>query len=369
MRIFKRLIIVLIFLLVIFGGIGAYKYYQIQQMTAQMSQPQPPATISSATAESVEWTATLAAVGSLQAINGVRLTTEIPGTVSEIRFESGQRVKQGDVLVQIDASVDKAALEGLIADRELARMEFQRAQNLLPQRAVSQSQFDEAEAKYQSAQARVAQQQAQIAKKSIKAPFDGLLGLRQVDRGEYLTPGAEIVSLQTLDPIYLDYSVPEQRFQYVKVGQTVRARLDAYSDEVFQGRVTAIDSGINEGTRSLRVRATLDNPGGRLRQGMFAEVETVRDETQQVITIPRTAISYNTYGDFVFLIEEGDNAELSAQRQQVTVGQTRDGRVEVTEGLKAGQRVVRAGLVKLRNGQPVTIDDSVALQDQGSAQP
>ncbi|MGD8710623.1 MAG: efflux RND transporter periplasmic adaptor subunit, partial [Ectothiorhodospiraceae bacterium] len=345
------------------GGIAAWKYRQIQQMTAQMSKPQPPAVVASAKVDSRSWRPAIDSVGSLRAVNGISVTTEVAGVVSSIEFQSGERVEDGTTLVTLDDTIDQAALQGLIADRKLARVQYERAANLLPKRAVSQSQYDEARARFDSAQAKVAEQQARIGKKTIKAPFNGLLGLRQVDLGEYVSPGDEIVRLQALDPIYVDYSVPERQFRNVSVGQAVEVSVDAYPNRTFDGKVTAINSGVDEGTRSFRIRASLENPDGSLRPGMFAEVNTLAPDSRNVLTVPRTAISYNTYGDFVYRLEEQNDGKLLARRQQVTTGDTRQGRVEIVKGLKQGQRVVRAGLVKLRDGQPVSVDNSVALDD------
>ncbi len=367
MRTAIRLVIVVIFLAVVFGGIFGWKYVQNQRAAEQQAAPPAAATISSAEARNEQWRPAILAVGSLTAVNGIVVTTEVAGIVRELPFESGQRVDTGEVLVRLDDSVDQAALRGLIADQELARVEFERSSNLLPRRAVSQSQFDEVQARYEGAQARVAQQQATLAKKTVRAPFSGLLGIREADIGEYLSPGDMVVMLQALDPIYLDYSIPARQFSSVSVGQEVEAQLDAYPEQIFRGEITAIDSGIDEGTRSVLVRATLDNPGNRLRPGMFAEVRTLEPDTRQVVTVPRTAISYNTYGDFVFVLEENDDGQMMARRQQVETGTVREGRVEVVTGLEPGQRVARAGLVKLRDGQPVEIDDSVVLDGGGVA--
>lgn len=362
MRIVLRLFLVVVFLGLIFGGIFGWKHLERERMAEQQAAPPPPATVAATSAREESWQPLIRSVGSLIAVNGIALTTEVAGIVREFGFESGQRVSEGDILVRLEDGVDRAALQGLIADEELARVQFERASNLLPRRAVSQSEFDEVKARFDGAQARVAEQRALLARKTIRAPFDGLLGLRQVDQGEYLAPGTAIVDLQALDPIFLDYSVPEREFANLEVGQRVRALPDAYAGQVFEGRVSAIDAGVDEGTRSLRVRATLDNPEGRLRPGMFAEVRTLRPERRSVVTVPRTAISFNTYGDFVYVIE-GDEGDLSVTRRQVRTGASREGRVEVSEGLEADVRVVRAGLVKLREGQRITIDNSVELDD------
>ncbi len=368
MKVFTRLILVLIFLAAVLGGIFGWKYYQFQQMSAQLSQPQPPATVSATRAREASWQPSIRAVGSLTAVNGIDITTEVAGKVRALAFESGARVSAGDTLVRLDDSVDRAALDGLVADRELARVQFERSSNLLPKRAVSQSQFDEAKAKYQAAQAQVAEQQARLAKMTITAPFDGLLGISQVDVGEYLSPGQKIVTLTTLDPIYVDYAVPERRFSELSVGRAVEVRVDAYPGRTFSGEISAIDSGVDEGTRTVDVRATLRNENRALRPGMFAEVETLEPRKRNVVTVPRTAVSTNTYGDFVFAITENDAGDLVAQRRSVTTGVSRDGRIEITDGLAGGDRVVSAGLVKLRDGQKVTIDNGVSLDGEVAEQ-
>lgn len=367
----KRLIAVFVLLVLIFGGIFTWKYFQFQGMMAQMSKPQPPATVAATEVQAETWSPSLQAVGSLVAVQGVDVSSEVTGTVSEILFESGARVEQGDVLVRLDAKVDRATLEGLKADLRLAEIQFERASNLLSSKAVSKSNYDEAKAKQDAAKADVAEQQAIIDKKTIRAPFAGLLGIRHVDVGEYLQPGAEIVRLLMLDPIYVDYALPEARFNDVQAGQTVVMRTPAYPEREFSGVITAIDSGITEGTRSIQVRATLENPDGQLRPGMFAEVRTVQDRQQNVLTVPRTAISFNTYGDFVYVIaqDENDGEKLVVKRRQVKTGESRDGRMQIVEGLEAGDRVVSAGLVKLRDGQAVSIDNSVELDHAKVATP
>ncbi|MBA1146305.1 efflux RND transporter periplasmic adaptor subunit [Ectothiorhodospiraceae bacterium WFHF3C12] len=367
-RLVVRLFIVVVVLAAAGGGIAYWKYVQIQQTMARMSQPTPPPTVSAAEVEQTQWLPRVSAVGSVIAINGVDVTTEVAGIVSEIAFESGQAVEAGDLLVQLEDSVDQAALEGLVADRKLAQVEFERSENLLPRRAVSQSQFDEAKARYESAQARVAEQRARIQKKSIEAPFDGVLGLKRVDLGEYLSPGNLIVELQMLDPIHVEFTLPERRYDQVSTGQPVEVRVAAFKDRVFEGEVTAIDTSVNAPTRSFTVRATVPNAERRLRPGMFAEVAVLERQARTVVTVPRTAISYNTYGDFVYRINEGDDEKLTVQRVPVQAGGTREGHVEILEGLEPGERVVSAGLVKLRNGQPVQIDNSTELDHDKAAQ-
>jgi membrane fusion protein (multidrug efflux system) len=368
MRLFVRLMIVFLLLGALAGGVGYWKYLGWQSVQAQLSQPQPPAKVAATTATKRTWQISLSSTGSVEAVNGISVTTEVAGMVKRIAFESSQRVSEGDILVELEDSVDQAALDGLLADRDLARTRFQRNANLLPREAISQSEYDETQARYNAAKAAVAEQRARIAKKTIRAPFDGRLGLRQVDQGEYLTPNDPIVTLQSLDPIYVDYTVPEAQLNALSVDQSVEVRVDAYPDRIFEGKVTAIDAGVNVETRSVDVRATLANPEDALRPGMFARVSTVERQAQEVLTVPRTAISFNTYGDFVFAIQESDEGDgLTVTRKQVTTGRTRNGRVAVTDGLAPGDRVVEAGLVKLRNGQSVTIDNDVELDHEAEA--
>lgn len=364
----KRLILLALVVTILFGGIFGWKSYQARLGAQRAAQPMPPATVASAEVVGSQWQPSLQAVGSLVAVNGIDVTTEVAGKVGELRIESGSNIRKGDVLLILDDEVDRATLVGRKADQRLAEVKLQRAADLLPRRVVSQSEYDEAKAQFEVAEARVAEQQAVIDKKTIRAPFTGLSGIRRVNLGEYLSPGAHIVSLQALDPIHVDYSLPEREFRQLDPGQKVRVKVDAYPGETFSGKLSALDADLNEGTRSIAVRATLPNPDGRLRPGMFAEVETLHAQEREVLTVPHTAISFNTYGDFVFVIQEGDEGQLIAERRQVTTGSIIDNQVEIRDGLQAGERVVSAGLIKLRDGQPIAVDDSVSLDAEEVAQ-
>ena len=363
----KRMTVVLVLLAVIFGVIFGLKYAQGQKMAAAQRLPPPPATVAAAKVEQESWRASLRSVGSLVAVNGISVTAEVAGIVSSIHFESGEPVEEGAVLVRFDSDVDEAALEALRADRQLAEIQFKRAQELVAKRALSRSEYDEAETKFSAAEARVAEQRERIELKTIRAPFSGLLGLRVADLGQYLEPGDPIVSLEALNPIYVDYSLPERYLQRISVGQALTLRFDAVPERSFSGRVLALEPGIDQGTRTVKVRGRLENRSGELRPGMFAEVHTLESGTRTVLTVPRTAISFNTYGDFVFVIEENERGALAVARRQISTGAVREGRVEVESGLRVGERVVRAGIVKLREGQPVDVDNSVALQRDGLA--
>ncbi len=371
MRTLRRFIIVLVLLGVMLGGIFGYKFYQIGQMQQQMAQPQPPMEVSAALATLQAWTPSIKSVGSMTAVNGVQVANEVPGVIQEVAFESGDTVRKGDVLIRLDAEIDEAALRTRRAEAQLARQEFKRVEELLPRRAVSQSQFDQAQANYDAANARVNEAEAQLSKKVIRAPFDGKLGLRLVDQGEYIATGTPIVEIHMLDPIYLDYTLSERELPRVALGYEVQATVAAVPDETFTGKVSAINTSVNPETRTVRIRATLQNPEGKLRPGMFTTVMTRQPEDREVITLPRTAVSYNTYGDFVFLIEEDDAGELIVTRQSVTTGEVNDERVAILTGVEEGDRVVSKGLLRLRAGQPVAIqedapDNAAATEATGS---
>jgi len=358
MRTFFRLVVALLLLGAIFGGIFGWKYYQ-QQMAGGGPAGPPSTSVAATEAVAEQWQGRLQTVGSLTAVETVAVSTEVPGLIREINFASGQAVEEGDLLVQLNNAVDRAELEGLRAEAELARIEFERAENLLPRRAISQSEYDQARAELDNANAAVRTQEARIRQKSIRAPFSGLLGIRGVSVGEYLSAGTPIVQLRQLAPIYVDFTLPERFLPRLEEGRTVTVAVNAY-DEVFRGEITAIDSGVDAGTRAIQVRATLANADRRLRPGMFTEVAVIEPQSREVVTIPRTAVSFNTYGDFVFRINRTDNG-LMAERLQVETGESRNGRVEVVEGLDAGERIVAAGLIRVRDGQPLGIDETVEL--------
>lgn len=356
MRTASRFAIVIVVLVVVLGGIFGYTFYRFGKMQEQMSQPQPPAVIEATTAQRTSWTQAIKAVGSVTAVNGVEVANEVAGVVESIGFESGDRVKKGDVLLRMDTSTDEAALRTQRADAQLAQQQFDRNANLLPKRAVSQAQYDEAKANMEAARARVNEAEAQLQKKIIKAPFDGALGLRLVDQGQYLGVGTSIVEINMLDPIYVDYTISEKELTNVDVGNDVAATVAAVPNKEFRGEVSAINSSVNPQTRTVRIRATLGNPEQELRPGMFATIQTVRPQEREVVTLPRTAISFNTYGDFVYVLKENGEGQLVTERRSVETGGTRDGRVEVTSNLEAGERVVATGLLRLRAGQPVKIE-------------
>ncbi|WP_295459027.1 efflux RND transporter periplasmic adaptor subunit [uncultured Thiodictyon sp.] len=356
---FRRFLLVLLALAAVIGALAYLKYGQIQGQIAMFSQPMPAPVVAVAQVRETRWEPTLDAVGSVQAVQGVEVSNQVAGQVKEIRFDSGANVRQGDILVRLDDDVDQADLEGLQAAERLAALKFKRNSTLLKDRAVSLGDVDDMAAQVDQTRAQVKSKQATIDKKVIRAPFAGQLGIRKIDQGQFLKEGTPIVLLQALDPLYVDYALPEREIGRIQVGQPVRVRVAAQPDETFHGSIAAIAPGVDRGTRSMQVRARFANPKLQLRPGMFARVETVLPVQDRVLTLPREAITFNTYGDSVFLVE-GENGKLKVHRRQIATGAVRGDEVTVLSGLKAGDRVVSAGQVKLTNGQEIQIKGAAA---------
>ena len=354
-----RLILVALVLAGIFGGIFGWKQHTSQQMAAAQAAGLPPPVIAAASVRHETWQPFIQVVGSLVAVAGIEVTSEVSGQVSAIHVSSGEPVGQGDLLVELDDRTDQAQLKGLLAERALARLKYERLATLVKDKSVSKSDYDEARALLDAADAAVSAQQALVEKKRIRAPFDGRLGIRRIDVGEFLTPGAAIVPLEKLDPIFADFTLPERELARINVDQTIEIKVQAYPEARFAGKIRAIDPGVNIGSRSFRVRAELQNPEQRLRPGMFADVRVLLPQQEDVVTVPDTAISYAPYGDSVFVIEDRDGQSI-VTRRQIETGPTRNGRVSVLSGLEAGEKVVSAGHNKLRNGQTVAIDSQPA---------
>ncbi len=365
----KRALLLLLLAVVLFGGLAGAKYLQIQRMVEKLSAPQPPTPVAVVAVELARWPRSLTGVGSVSAVQDVTVTTEVAGQVTSIRFESGARVSAGDVLVTLDTSIDAAELAGLEASLKLAELQFARAEKLKRERTISEAQYDEAAARRAEAAALVRAKQAHIAKKTLRAPISGTLGIRRIDLGDYLAPGAEIVGLQSLDTVFIDYRLAERHLGRLRVGQQIDVRVQAYPERRFAGLITAIDPAIDVATRMVKLRARLPNPDGLLRPGMFAEVDTREEEIDEVLVVPRTAITYSPYGNSVYLLAEADGG-LKVSRQQVETGEIRDGLVAVTSGVAAGDRVVSVGQNKLRNDLPVTIaqSDAAAAPSSPAAQ-
>ena len=351
---FKRFALVIFLSLLLFGALFGWKFFQISKAIQNIPVPPPPV-VAFAAVQRNEWQPLLTGVGSLVAVADVNVTSEVPGKVKAIHFDSGQAVKRGQLLVELDTSTDLAELKGLIAAQKLEEAKFARSQRLISRNFIAKSDYDLNKATLDAAQATVSAKQAAIEKKRIVAPFAGWLGIRKVNVGQYLAPGDGIAPLQQIKPIHADFTLPEQQLSKLFIDQSVAINIQAYPGHLFSGRITAMNSGIDETTRSVKIRATFDNAESLLHPGMFADVQVQLRESKSVLTVPDTAISYNPYGNTVFVIEAGKQGDI-VQLKQVVTGETRGGRVEIVSGLNENDRIVSAGQVKLRNGMAVALD-------------
>jgi membrane fusion protein (multidrug efflux system) len=361
----KRVMLTMIGLAVLIGIPAAIKMQQFQAM-AEMQMTMPPEIVTAEQVNKQQWPNTLSATGSLVAVQGVTVSAELGGKVSKIAFESGNRVKAGDLLVRLDTTAEEAQLRSAEAAEKLARINLDRNRGLRANKTVSQSELDTAEANYKQATAQVENVKATIAKKTLRAPFSGQLGLRQVNLGQIIEQGTPVVTLQTIDPIYADFSLPQQRFSSVAVGNEVRITTDAAEEKSFSGKVIAINPEIDQTTRTVRIRSTLSNEEELLRPGMFANVEVIMPQQDEVLAIPATSVLYAPYGDTVFVIdskkdEESGEEQKILRQQIIRLGQTRGDYVAVISGLKEGESVVTSGVFKLRPNMAVMVDNSLAL--------
>ena len=350
-----------LFIVVLVGaGLAAVKARQIGTLMSMDFTPAPEA-VSSAFAEEKQWQETLTAIGSITSVQGVNVTTEIPGTIVEIAFESGAPVNKGDLIIRLDTSSEAAQLRSVEAQVELARISVERERNLRKENMVSQSELDAAEATLKGTQANADNIRAVIEKKTIRAPFAGRLGIRQVNLGQYLEAGKPIASLQSLAPIHADFSLPQQELARLANGMTVRVTTDAFPGRRFDGTLTAINPDLDASTRSVGLQATFENVQQLLRPGMFVRMEVLLPEHKAVLSIPATAVLSAPYGDSVFIIQSNTNKDakgsvkpgLVVRQQFVRTGQARGDFLSVESGLKAGEKIASAGVFKLRNGMAV----------------
>lgn len=346
-------------------ALGAVKAAQISAMIkAGESFVPPPQAVTTAEVREVQWQSELTAVGSMVAVQGVTVSSEVPGTVQAIAFESGGEVKKGDILVRLDTSIEKAELASAEASARLAALDLERMKKLRTAGAGSEANLDAAAARATEASAAVDNVKAVIAKKTIRAPFSGRLGIRQIDLGEVLQPGSPIVSLQSTDPIYVEFALPQQALSRVAVGHPVAVSGDAFPDRTWEGKVDVVDAKIDTNTRNVTVRALVDNPDGELLPGMFVNVKVLQPETSELLAIPASAVLFAPYGDSVYLVKEerSTSGETKTVVEQVFVrlGERRGDLVAVSSGLEAGQVVVSTGAFKLQNGMTVVIRNDLA---------
>lgn len=371
----KKIFLAIIAVIVIAGVLGGIKALQIGEMIAQGKNfAPPPETVTTARADVATWESLIHAVGSLEAVQGVMVTAEMTGKVTRIAFAPGKKVQAGDLLLTQDASSEEARLRAAEASAALAKINFERARGLLAQRAIAKSEYDNADAQYKSALAETDGIRTLIEKKTIRAPFAGRLGIRLVNLGQFLKEGEPIVTLQSLDPIFVNFLLPQQEISRIHAGLTVRVKTDAFPGEILEGRITAVNPEVESATRNIRIQATLKNPGERLRPGMFANVDVVMPEPKPVVVIPATAVLYAPYSDSVFIVEEGKpeaggKPVLTLRQQFVRLGEKRGDFTAVVSGLEPGQTVVSTGVFKLRNGQAVVVDNTLSPEFKTAPRP
>lgn len=359
-------IVIAVLIVAAIVGVKMSQFKALGEAAAQ--QTVPPQPVNATEVMRYEWQPRLTSVGSVVAVQGTIVRTELPGVVREIAFEPGSVVRKGDVLVKLDTDIEQAQLREAEAEAKWAHITYERALNLIKSRAISQAELDEAQAAMARADARVDSIRATIAKKIVRAPFTGKLGIRSISIGQFLDTGAEVVSLQAIDPVFVDFSVPQQQLGELREGLDVAALLDAYPEKAFKGTITAIESHVDPATRNVRVQATVPNQDGLLRPGMFVTVDVMLARSEDVLVIPATAVLHAPYGDSVFVIEKAEDgnaqadAPLVVRQQYVRLGDRRGDYVVATEGVEDGQQVVSTGVFKLRSGMPVVIDNTLAPQ-------
>ncbi|MHC8301453.1 efflux RND transporter periplasmic adaptor subunit [Pseudomonas sp. ZS1P83] len=374
----RRMLVMLGVVLLIVLVLAGYKAFSIYTMIQGFAAPKPPLSVAVATATERPWQARLPTVGTLKALQGVDLSLEIAGTVTDVQFQSGQKVKTGQPIVQLDSAVETALLETALADLGLAQVDYNRGSQLVGSQAISKGEFDRLSAVFKKNKATVNQLKASLEKKRIVAPFSGTIGIRQVDVGDYVASGTMIATLQDLSSLYVDFFVPEQSVPKIAIGQRVQIIVSAYPAQNFPGTISAINPKVENSTRNVQVRATLSNPDGKLLPGMFASLQVLLPDPQPRIVVPESAITYTLYGNSLYVVaqkkaedgsvEKDDKGEpiLIAERRFIETGERRDGLVMITKGVQNGEKVVTAGQIKLDNGAHIAISDDKTLAEKSS---
>jgi membrane fusion protein (multidrug efflux system) len=370
----KRMLVMLTVTLAIVAGLGFIKFRQIQTAIAQGAAFQPPPeAVTTIVASQEKWPSTLTAIGTVAAVRGVTVSADLPGVVDRISFESGQSIREGEVLAVLDMRQEHAQLAAAEAQRDLAQINFERMEGLLNERVISRAEFDRAQADRRQGDARVGEIRAAIDRKTIKAPFSGVLGIRHVNLGQYLSGGDALVTLQALNPIYVNFGVPQQAIGQVRAGRSVRVSVGDLGGAEFTGQITAIDSVVDEATRNVQAQATFANPGAKLHPGMFVQAAVVVGASDAVISLPASAIQHAPFGDSVFVVsdlKDQKGATYRGVRQQfVKIGAARGDQISIVTGLKAGDEVVTSGVFKLRNGAAVRVNNTVRPGNNPSPKP
>lgn len=362
----KRMVILLIIAAVVFGGLIGTKVFMNQMVNEFLdNMPVPPAVVSAAQAKPDRWIREVTSVGTVSAIQGAELTTEVSGIVEKIHFENGSNVKAGDVIISLDAATDRAEVKTLKAAERLAELERDRVKQLWKSKSVSKAEYDQRQSELEQAQARVAAGIARMEQKQLRAPHAGVLGIRRVNIGQYVNAGDPMISLQSLDAVFVDFTLPEQRYQDVHVGMPLTAQMDALGDALHHGKITAIEPVIETDTRNFKVQATFANPQQSLRPGMFARLSLNVGDQRDVVTVPRSAISFKPYGNSVFVLTQTEDKDengkplLDVKQRFVTTGEMRGDLISIEEGLLVGETVATSGLLKLRSGGKAIINNAV----------
>jgi membrane fusion protein (multidrug efflux system) len=369
----RRLIIVLIaagLLLAAIVGFNTWKANFVAQL--RLKNAAPPQSVTAVGAQFSEWQPEVSAVGSLRAVRGVDVTTEVTGLVRALRFKSGDEVQSGQVLVELNADAEIAQQHALEAAADLSSTVYERDKAQYEAQAISKAQLDADAADLKNRRAQAAAQAALVAKKTLRAPFAGRLGITTVNPGQYLNTGDKVVTLQAVDPVYVDFKLPQQQLSKISNGQAVNLTTDAFPDVKFAGKITAIDPRVDAGTRNFQAEATIPNPERRLMPGMFARVAVLAGDTKRYLTLPQTSITYNPYGATVFLAQKkpgGTDKEIIAQQSFVTLGPTRGDQVAVLRGVREGDLVVTSGQLKLNNGTPLIIKDAAQPANDSDPSP
>jgi membrane fusion protein (multidrug efflux system) len=360
----KRMLLMLLLVGIIVVGLGFVKYKQVQAAIAMgASFAPPPTSVTTVIAKKETWPSTETVVGTAQAIRGVTVSADLPGTVDKIHFESGQWVHEGDILVELDTRQERAQLANVEAQRDLAKINYGRLEQLVKEGVTAKSEYDTATANQKATEAQVGEIRAAIARKTIRAPFSGVLGLRQANLGQYLAAGAAIVSLQSLNPIYANFGIPQQALPQMTPGHRVHVTNNG-TGVALDGKITAVDSIVDEKTRNIQIQATLANPGNKLRPGMFVEVEIPLGKPREVFPLPASAINYAPYGDSVYVVADlkdpKTGKEYRGVRQQVVkIDGSKGDQVAIVSGINPGDEIVSAGVFRIRNGAPVQINNKV----------
>ncbi|WP_027331050.1 efflux RND transporter periplasmic adaptor subunit [Marinimicrobium agarilyticum] len=366
----KRMILMLVAVGIVFGAVFGWKAfgnYMMGQYFANM--PEQAIATTATEVKASTWSSTTTAVGSFKAVNGAQLTTEAGGIVTEVHFENGEPVEKGQLLVSLDTETDRAELKRLQAAARLATLELQRYRRLFEEGNSSESELQRRQSEAQQAQASLEAQEARIRQKMIRAPFSGRSGIRQVNVGQYVSVGSPVVAVQALDPIYLQFTLPTSELPQISEQQAVNARVDAYSNDTFQGVVTAIEPSINEATRSFTVQATLENPEHKLRPGMFGRVTLTLGEPKDLKVVPQTAVQFDPYGNSAYVLYTDEDGKTRVKRRFIKTGERRGDLVEVVDGLKVGERIATSGLLKLSNDALVNVNNDPAVQPSSELNP